>query len=77
MILEVSWDGLRTLSFGLLKFHSHGSWLVCKVASDHEIVRAQKRYPKALKCSVKSYMIGPSIKIMLFNEFMFMRVPHT
>ena len=32
MILEVSWDGLWTLSFGLSKFHGHGSWLVCEVA---------------------------------------------
>jgi hypothetical protein len=32
MILEVSWDGLWTLSFGLSQFHGHGSWLVCEVA---------------------------------------------
>ena len=32
MILEVSWDGLRTLSFELSQFHGHGSWLVCEVA---------------------------------------------
>jgi hypothetical protein len=32
MILVVCWDGLWTLSFGLSKFHGHGSWLVCKVA---------------------------------------------
>ena len=31
MILEVSWDGLCTLSFGLSQFHGHGSWLVCEV----------------------------------------------
>ena len=31
MILEVSWDNLWTLSFGLSQFHSHGSWLVCEV----------------------------------------------
>ena len=41
MILEVCLDGLWTLSFGLSKFHGHGSWLVCEVAlkmdpiSDH------------------------------------------
>ena len=28
MILEVPWDGLWTLSFGLSQFHGHGSWLV-------------------------------------------------
>ena len=27
MNLEVSWDGLWTLSFGLSHFHGHGSWL--------------------------------------------------
>ena len=32
MILEVSWDGLWTLSFGLSQFHGHGSCLVCEVA---------------------------------------------
>ena len=32
MILEVSWDGLWTLSFGLSQSHGHDSWLVCEVA---------------------------------------------
>ena len=32
MISDVTWDGLWTLSFGLLQFHGHGSWLVCEVA---------------------------------------------
>jgi hypothetical protein len=32
MILEVSWDNLSRLSFGLSQFHGHGSWLVCEVA---------------------------------------------
>ena len=31
MILEVSWDGLCTLSFALSQFHGHGSWPVCEV----------------------------------------------
>jgi hypothetical protein len=30
--LEVAWDGISTLSFGLLQFHGHGSWLVYEVA---------------------------------------------
>ena len=30
MILEVSWDGLRTLSFGPSQYH--GSWHICEVA---------------------------------------------
>ena len=32
MILEVCWNGLWTLSFGLSQCHGHGSWLVCEVA---------------------------------------------
>ena len=32
MSLEVCWDGLWALSFGLSQFHGHGSWLVCDVA---------------------------------------------
>jgi hypothetical protein len=32
MILEMCWDGLWTLSFGLSQYHGHGSWLMCKVA---------------------------------------------
>ena len=32
MILEVSWEGVWTLSFGPSQFHGHGSWLVCEVA---------------------------------------------
>ena len=32
MILEMSWGGLQTLSFGLSQLHGHGSWLVCEVA---------------------------------------------
>ena len=30
MVLQVSWDGLWTLSFGLSQFHGRGSWLVCE-----------------------------------------------
>ena len=32
MMLEVCWDVLWTLSFGLSQFHGHGSCLVCEVA---------------------------------------------
>jgi hypothetical protein len=32
MNMEVCWDGLWTLSYGLSQFHGHGSWLVCEVA---------------------------------------------
>ena len=31
MVLEVCWDGLWTLSFGLSQFHGDGSWLMCEV----------------------------------------------
>ena len=31
MMVEVCWDGLWTLSFGLSQFHGHNSWLVCEV----------------------------------------------
>ena len=30
--LEVVWDGLGKLCFGLSQFHGHSSWLVCEVA---------------------------------------------
>jgi hypothetical protein len=32
MILEVCWDGLWTLTFGLSRYHGHVSWLMCEVA---------------------------------------------
>ena len=32
LILEVCWDILWTLSFGLSHFHGHSYWLVCEVA---------------------------------------------
>jgi len=41
MILEVSWDGLWTLSFGFSQFHGYRSWLMCEVALTplHPIIR--------------------------------------
>ena len=35
MILEVSWDGLWTLSFGFSQLHDHVSRLMCEVALSH------------------------------------------
>ena len=32
MVLEMCWEGLWTIAFGLSKFHGHSSWLVCEVA---------------------------------------------
>jgi hypothetical protein len=48
MIWEVSWHGLRTLSFGLLQFHGHGSWLVCEVVLSLE-------GPNDVKCRKTMY----------------------
>ena len=39
MILEVCWDGLWTLSFGLSQSHGSGSWLVCEVALSLNLVQ--------------------------------------
>ena len=38
MILEVSWDGLWTLSSRLSRFHGHDSWLMCEVALSIEFI---------------------------------------
>ena len=38
MILEVCWDGLWTLSFGLSQFHGHDSWLLAHVWSGLSII---------------------------------------
>ena len=32
MSLEVCWDSLWIVSFGLLQFHGHGSWVMCEMA---------------------------------------------
>ena len=36
MNLEVSWDGLWTLCFGLSQFQGHSSWLVCVMVLSHK-----------------------------------------
>ena len=36
VILEVCWEGLWTLCFGLSQFHGHGSWLACEVTLMYE-----------------------------------------
>ena len=49
VILQVSWDDLWTLSFGLSQFHGHGSWLVCEVA--HNVHKwAEISYNKWVHC---------------------------
>ena len=55
MILEATWDGLWTLSFGLSKFHGHGSWLVCEVAL---IVRVALHNTRT-KCRDHENLKGP------------------
>jgi hypothetical protein len=37
MNVEMSWDGIWTLSFGLSQFHGHGFWIVCEVALGQNI----------------------------------------
>ena len=44
MILEVFWDGMWTLSFGLSRFHGHGSWLVCEVALSFHVGCSPTRF---------------------------------
>ena len=41
MILEVSWDGFWTLSFGLSQFHGHYSWLLVTSCIGREISNQQ------------------------------------
>jgi hypothetical protein len=40
----VFWDVLWTISFGLLQFHGHGSWLMCEVASIPEEAQRLTRF---------------------------------
>ena len=57
MILEVSWDGFWTLSFGLSQFHGHGSWLMCEVVLSVKAnlwVALSKHYPSR-KCGQLFY----------------------
>ena len=51
MFLEVSWDGLCTLSVGLSQFHGHGSWLVCKKMA----LRVALHYGGEVHWSVRSF----------------------
>ena len=57
MILEVCWDGLWTLSFGLSQCHGHGSWLVCEVALTN--VMAQSRSTNPLQFHTLAYWLIP------------------
>ena len=45
MILEVTWNGLRTLSFGLSRFHGHGFWHVCEVALTSNKISKNRTLP--------------------------------
>ena len=66
MILEVCWDSLGTLSFGLSQFHGHGSWLVCEVALNIIIQYHQSYLPRSIlianrPCSVANTKCKPAI----------------
>ena len=52
MNLEVCWDGLWTLSFGLSQFHGHGSWLVCEVALTDSKLCLRERERKLLHTTI-------------------------
>ena len=56
MIVEVCWDSLWTLSFGLTQFHGHNSLLVCEVALNDVFSVA---YYLVL-CNVVSYFTNKS-----------------
>ena len=53
MILEVCWDGLWTLSYGLSQSHGRGSWLVCEVALNFKnpwpFIRRRNNVERCLK----------------------------
>ena len=61
MILEVCWDILWTLSFGLSQFHGHGSSLVCEVAVkfqnsqvDVHIFKTSLKSPHPYSCILRA-----------------------
>ena len=56
MLLEVRWDRLWTLSFGLSQFHGHSSWLVCEVTlrtTSHTSLSARDHYTSSTLISGK------------------------
>ena len=63
MILEVCWDGLWTLSFGLSQFHGHGSWLVCEVALSSVHINTDPLLAKASCTRMKK----PSLQVSMID----------
>ena len=59
MILEVSWDSLWTLSFGLSQFHGHGTWLVCEVALIRKEEKVKKKRNKNLELLTMMMTMNP------------------
>ena len=57
MILEVSCDGLWTLSFGLSQFHGHGSWLMCDVALTHKDNHSNNKKTQTQKKKSYTFLI--------------------
>ena len=67
MNLEVSWEDLLTLSFGLPQFHGHGSWLVCEVVlSDCGLTTSQDKhyYIRYVDIYPVTFLIGPYIRLV-------------
>ena len=60
MILKVCWDGLWTLSFGLSRFHGHGSWLVCGAALSQLSFCAIEQYRNISNIQLAEYSLDPS-----------------
>ena len=44
IFLEVSWDGLWTLSFGFSQFYGQNSWLVCEVDIGYQVQKSMIWY---------------------------------
>ena len=72
MILEVSWDGLWTLPFGLSQFHGHGSWLVCEEKTnpqgDKEIIQIKRtlsivQHGMPLLVGILSLLLRPRLSL--------------
>jgi hypothetical protein len=58
----VSWDGLRTFSFGPSQFHGYGSWLVCEVPAAKQQASRQVAANKALTALAELPGMGASLR---------------
>ena len=62
MILEVCWDALFTLSFGLSQLHGHGSWLVCEVALRFQKSMIKMDYTCRNQLSASTFLLQNYLK---------------